>query len=129
MKEANPEIVIDPLAIYNGRASKLPGAFVAPIAARSQGTPPDLPGYCARTFTLMPVGYKSQRAVHVLGFADICLLTPVCRLNPLPVRQASALLRLPPDSQSPATPLSACLLQVESRTDRTERPLLADRRP
>ncbi len=52
----------------------------------------DLPGYCALTFTLMPVGSTSQRSVQVLGFASIGLLTPPCRLYPLPVRQASALL-------------------------------------
>ena len=57
----------------------------------AQGTPPDLPGYCARTFTLMPVGYTPQRSVQVSGFTDICLLTPLRRLYPLPVRQASAL--------------------------------------
>src|SRR4029077_7989482 len=51
----------------------------------------DLPGYCARTFTLMPVGSTSQRSVQVSGFADICLLPPLRRLYPLPVRQASAL--------------------------------------
>ena len=39
----------------------------------------------------MPVGFTSQRSVQVSGFADIGLLTPLCRLNPLPVRQASAL--------------------------------------
>src|SRR5208283_938489 len=53
--------------------------------------PPDLPGYCARTFTLMPVGSTSQRSVQVSGFADNGLLTPLRRLYPLPVRQASAL--------------------------------------
>src|SRR5665213_1301338 len=57
----------------------------------AQGTPPDLPGYCARTFTLMPVGFTSQRSVQVSGFADIGLLTPLRRLYPLPVRQATAL--------------------------------------
>src|SRR5438552_13676871 len=57
----------------------------------AQGASPDLPGYCARTFTLMPVGYTSQRSVQVSGFADIGLLTPLRRLDPLPVRQASAL--------------------------------------
>src|SRR6266496_2051161 len=57
----------------------------------AQGRPPDLPGYGARTFTLMPVGSTSQRSVQVSGFADICLLTPLRRLYPLPVRQASAL--------------------------------------
>jgi hypothetical protein len=39
----------------------------------------------------MPGGYTSQRSVQVSGFADIGLLTPSLRLNPLPVRQASAL--------------------------------------
>src|SRR5438876_4428246 len=57
----------------------------------AQGASPDLPGYCASTFTLMPVGSTSSRSVQVLGFADTCLLTPLRRLNPLPVRQASAL--------------------------------------
>ena len=52
----------------------------------------DLPGYCALTFALMPVGSTSQRSVQVLGFASIGPLTPPCRLYPLPVRQASALL-------------------------------------
>ena len=51
----------------------------------------DLPGYCALTFTLMPVGSTSQRSVQVLGFASIGPLTPLCRLYPLPVRQASDL--------------------------------------
>jgi hypothetical protein len=51
----------------------------------------DLPGYCALTLTLMPVGSTSRRSVQVLGFASIRLLTPPCRLYPLPVRQASAL--------------------------------------
>src|SRR5881396_3702303 len=39
----------------------------------------------------MPVGSTSQRSVQVSGFADNCLLTPLRRLYPLPVRQASAL--------------------------------------
>src|SRR5947207_1083638 len=56
----------------------------------AQRRPPDLPGYDARTFTLMPVG-STQRSVQVSGFTDICLLTPLRRLYPLPVRQASAL--------------------------------------
>src|SRR5450755_5154461 len=57
----------------------------------AQGRPPDLPGYDARTVTLMPVGSTSQRPVQVSGFTDICLLTPPRHLYPLPVRQASAL--------------------------------------
>src|SRR5207244_3540721 len=43
----------------------------------------------------MPVGSTSQRSVQVSGFADNCLLTPLRRLYPLSVRQASA---LPPAS-------------------------------
>src|SRR5208283_362301 len=39
----------------------------------------------------MPVGYTSRRSVQVPGFAEIGLLTPPCRLDPLAVRQASAL--------------------------------------
>jgi hypothetical protein len=59
------------------------------------GSSPDLPGYCALTFTLMPVGSTSPRSVQEPGFASIGPLTPLCRLYPLPVRQASA---LPPAS-------------------------------
>ena len=35
----------------------------------------------------------SRRSVQELGFTEIGLLTPLCRLYPLPVRQASALPR------------------------------------
>ena len=42
----------------------------------AQGRPPDLPGYCALTFTLMPVGSTSRRSVQELGFASMCPLTP-----------------------------------------------------
>ena len=41
----------------------------------------------------MPVGFTSQRSVQVSGFEDCCLLTPLRRLYPLPVRQASILPR------------------------------------
>ena len=51
----------------------------------------DLPGYGAPTFTLIPVGSTSQRSVQESGFTEIGLLTPLRRLYPLPVRQASAL--------------------------------------
>lgn len=44
------------------------------------GRPPGLPGYCAPTFTLMPVGSTSQRAVQVSGFDDIGRLAPLQRL-------------------------------------------------
>jgi hypothetical protein len=47
----------------------------------ARGTYADLPGYCALTFTLMPVGYTSQRSVQVLGFDDIGHLTPLHRLS------------------------------------------------
>src|ERR1035441_1191458 len=57
----------------------------------AQGRSSDLPGYCALTFTLIPVGSTSRHSVQELGFASICPLTPPCRLYPLPVRQASAL--------------------------------------
>jgi len=39
----------------------------------------------------MPVGYTSWLSVQVLGFTDIHLLTPRCRLDPLAARQASSL--------------------------------------
>src|ERR1039458_909274 len=57
----------------------------------AQGRSSDLPGYCALTFTLIPVGSTSRHSVQELGFASICPLTPPGRLYPLPVRQASAL--------------------------------------
>src|ERR1017187_4726718 len=57
----------------------------------AQGRSSDLPGYDALTFPLMPVGSTSQRSVQELGFASIGLLTPLRRLYPLPVRQASVL--------------------------------------
>ena len=69
----------------------LPTPFDAGSTEVALGTHADLPGYDAPTFTLMPVGFTSQRSVQVSGFDDICRLTPPCRLYPLPVRQASAL--------------------------------------
>src|SRR6516162_1953662 len=39
----------------------------------------------------MPVGSTSQCSVQESGFTEIGLLTPLRRLYPLPVRQASAL--------------------------------------
>jgi hypothetical protein len=39
----------------------------------------------------MPVGSTSQRSLQESGFAPIGLLTPLRRLYPLPVRQASIL--------------------------------------
>ena len=46
----------------------------------AQGTWADLPGYCAPTFTLMPVGSTSSRSVQVSGFDDMGHLTPLRRL-------------------------------------------------
>jgi hypothetical protein len=57
----------------------------------AHGKRPDLPGYCALTVTLMPVGSTLQRSVQELGFASSGLLTPLRRLYPLPVRRASVL--------------------------------------
>ena len=48
--------------------------------AVAQGTHADLPGYCALTFTLMPVGFTSQPSVQVLGFDDIGRLARLRRL-------------------------------------------------
>ncbi len=45
------------------------------------------------TFLLMPVGFTSQRSVQVSGFDGLGHLTPLRRLYPLPVRQASILPR------------------------------------
>lgn len=39
----------------------------------------------------MPVGSTAQRSVQVSGFDDVCRLTPLRRLYPLPVRQAGSL--------------------------------------
>src|SRR5215469_15500084 len=39
----------------------------------------------------MPVGSTSQCSEQESGFTEICLLTPLRRLYPLPVRQASVL--------------------------------------
>jgi hypothetical protein len=46
----------------------------------ARGTHADLPGYCAPTFTLMPVGYTPQPSVQVLGFDGIGHLTRLSRL-------------------------------------------------
>jgi len=46
----------------------------------AQSTHADLPGYCAPTFTLMPVGSTPLCSVQVLGFDDIGRLTPQRRL-------------------------------------------------
>ena len=46
----------------------------------AHGTREDLPGYDAPTFTLIPVGYTSQRPVQVSGFDDIGRLAPLHRL-------------------------------------------------
>jgi hypothetical protein len=57
------------------------------------------------TFTLMSAGYTAQRAVQVPGFAEIGLLTPLRRLIRFLCVGPALCLRLPSDSQSPATPL------------------------
>src|SRR5262249_9098056 len=78
-------------------ATNMPSAdfwqsFPTPLNVGStQARPPDLPGYCALTFPLMPVGFTSQCSVQVLGFASIGLLTPLRRLYPFPVRRARVL--------------------------------------
>src|ERR1700752_1632954 len=46
----------------------------------ARGTHADLPGDCAPTFTLMPVGYTPQPSVQVLGFDGIGHLTRLSRL-------------------------------------------------
>jgi hypothetical protein len=46
----------------------------------AQGIHADLPGYCAPTFTLMPVRSTPHRSVQVSGFAETRLLTPMRRL-------------------------------------------------
>jgi hypothetical protein len=44
------------------------------------GSRVDLPGYCAPTFTLMPVGYTPHRSVQVSGFGLFRCLAPMRRL-------------------------------------------------
>jgi hypothetical protein len=71
----------------------------------AHGTPPDLPGYGARTFTLMPVGSTSSRPCKYR--ASIFSATSphdAASIRFLFVRPALCL-QLPSDSQSPATPL------------------------
>ena len=46
----------------------------------ARGTHADLPGYCAPTFTLMPVGFTPQPSVQVLGLDDFGHLTRLRRL-------------------------------------------------
>ncbi|MDP2880214.1 MAG: hypothetical protein Q8N89_01380 [Azonexus sp.] len=46
----------------------------------SQALLRNIPGYDTPTFTLIPVGYTSQRPAQVSGFDDIGHLTPLCRL-------------------------------------------------
>ena len=58
----------------------LPAPFDAGSTEVALGTHADLPGYDAPTFTLIPVGYTSQRSVQVSGFDDICRLAPLQRL-------------------------------------------------
>lgn len=62
--------------LTSDRASR---RLTAPVAGYP-GTQSDLPGYCAPTFTLMPVGSTWQRSVQVLGFDDFGRLTPLQRL-------------------------------------------------
>jgi hypothetical protein len=48
--------------------------------AVAQSSRADLPGYCALTFPLMPVGFTPRRSVQVSGFDENCRLTPTRRL-------------------------------------------------
>src|SRR5580658_7091366 len=57
----------------------------------------------------MRVGYTTPCSVHVSGFASFCLLTPQCRLYPLPVRRASD---LPPASFRPPVTRGALAVQL-----------------
>ncbi len=72
----------------------------------AQGTHADLPGYCAPTFTLMPVGSTPHRSVQVSGFDDFGHLTPMRRLISASCSSGQRFaIRLPSDSRSPAKPL------------------------
>jgi len=62
--------------LTSGRPSHDLSTVVAQI-----GRLPDLPGYDAQTFTLIPVGFTLQRSVQVLGFDGTCRLTPLQRLS------------------------------------------------
>jgi len=72
----------------------------------AQGIHADLPGYCAPTFTLMPVGSTPHRSVQVSGFAETRLLAPMRRLVSVSCSSGQrAAIKFPSDSQSPTTPL------------------------
>ena len=58
----------------------LPAPFEAGSTELTFGTHADLPGYDTPTFTLIPVGYTSQRSVQVSGFNDNGRLAPLQRL-------------------------------------------------
>src|SRR5690348_7529594 len=57
----------------------------------------------------MRVGSTPHRSVQVPGFDDLCRLTPVRRLYPLPVRRASV---LPPASSRPPVARAALAVQL-----------------
>ena len=63
------------LLLTSARSSR---HLTVPVALT--GNRADLPGYCALTFTLMPVGFTSRRSVQVSGFDDNGRLSPPCRL-------------------------------------------------
>jgi hypothetical protein len=62
-------------------------------------------GYCALTFTLMPVESTLQRSVQVLGFDGFGHRTPLRRLIRFLFVRPALCFRLPSDSRSPTAPL------------------------
>ena len=65
----------------------------------------DLPGYCALTFTLMPVASTFKLSVQVSDFEDIGFLIQLARLMRFLFVGPVFCLRLPSDSTSRWTPL------------------------
>jgi hypothetical protein len=77
-----------------------PNVAVHPSAPSRRVASSDLPGYCAPTFTLMPVGSTQRRSVQVLGFDVPCRLTPTRRLIRFPFVRPALCSQLPPDPTS-----------------------------
>src|ERR1700740_561682 len=94
----------------------LTSAYASPHlpVSGARGTHTDLPGYCAPTFTLMPVGFTPQPSVQVLGFDDFGHLTRLLRLISASCssgqRFASGFLQIRSRPRHPCLPLTLPLV-------------------
>jgi len=110
--------------LTSGRTSR---RLATPAVGFDPGIRPDLPGYCAPAFTLMPGGFTGQRSVQVSGFDEFGRLAPLTRLirflfvrpalcHPASFRPRSPGLPLPSANASPCRasrglpPPSGCAL-------------------